>query len=161
LTISVVALVESAEFWLGGMRGLTLANVITVRIYAPLQALVSLNYVRRFLLLLSVPEHIVSGLYTVYLVVHLCSSGWVPQEYIWKVATCIVVACVSLHVKLRSLHEKMSQELQTLGTNRSIAMVNEKLAGFNASARQILLLPMLVGLAYILLRRLCLEALLV
>jgi hypothetical protein len=57
-------------------------------------------------------------------------------------------------------YEKTRQELQTLGTTPSIVRVNEKLAWFDDTARQVLLLPVHVGVVYVLLRLLYSEALL-
>jgi hypothetical protein len=121
---------------------------------------VPLWFARAALSRLYVPEHVLSGLCTAYLVFLLCWSECIPQAYIWQVATTLVAASISVHVVLRIMYETMRQEFQTLGTTPSIANLNEKLAWFDDTAFRILLLPVLVGAGYFLYRCLCTDMLL-
>jgi hypothetical protein len=146
-----------------GIDALNLGDMATcslyavARLFAVVLAMVPLVIFRSALSRLYVPEHVVSGLFTAYLVFLLCWSECIPQDYIWQVATLLVAASVSVHVVLRFMYETMRQEFQTLGTTPSIASVNEKLAWFDDTAHRILLLPVLVGMGYFLFRCLCTE----
>jgi hypothetical protein len=146
-----------------GLDDLNLGDMATCSCYAVGRlsfvalAMAPLWFARSALSRLCLPEHVLSGLCTAYLVFLLCWSECIPLDYIWQVATLLVVASVSVHVVLRIMYETMRQEFQSLGTTPSIASVNEKLAWFDDTAHRILLLPVLVGVGYYLFRGLCKE----